>query len=45
MYEPDEDNDTLYREASLEQAEFEEAQALFGQEFSPFFDGDESDNG
>lgn len=42
MCEPDEyeiENDS--REASLEQAEFEEMAATFGQQFSPFDEDDE----
>lgn len=43
MYGPDEDNESLHREASLEQAEFEEQAASFGQEFSPFVEDDDED--
>lgn len=35
------ERDHEHQEASLEQAEFEEAQASYGQEFSPFVEDDE----
>ncbi len=42
MYDPsDDDIETTHREASLEQAEFEEQAATFGQDFSPFVEDDE----
>ncbi len=43
MYGPDEDNESLHREASLEQAEFEEQAATFGQDFSPFVEDANND--
>lgn len=39
MFDVERDHDN--QEASLEQAEWEEVQATYGQEFSPFVDDDE----